>query len=570
MEQQRNILFILFLTLSLFLYWTWESDQNANERLAQQQAQNEQLLLNAQQDSTSILNPQNQITLQSDLLRLQISLIGGDIVDAKLLQVMQEQGKTDPFHLLQSDPVFVYQAQSGLVGKDGPDAKSRPTYSVESKEFILQDGADSVSASLYFEQNGVTYVKTYTLKRGSYVVDVSYDVKNQTANPLSMAFYGQLKQTVDASKQNTPGLFSVAGAYRGTAYSSADARYEKNTLDKIVELSQDRTPLNVTTTGGWVAMIQHYFVSAWIGDTTEGVTNVIYSSSADNGQNAIIGIRTEATQVAPNSEHEFKSSMWIGPKSQDAMELVAPNLDLTVDYGWLWFLSIPLFKIMEFIHSFVGNWGFSIILLTLIVRTVMFPLTKAQYTSMAKMRLLTPKLQELRERYGNDRQKMGQETMRLYKQEKVNPLGGCLPLLIQMPIFIALYWTLMESTELRHAPFMLWITDLSVYDPYFVTPILYGISMFIMQRLTPTPVTDPIQRKVFMAMPFVFTFMFCTFPAGLTVYWLVSNVFTIVQQLIIYRSLEKKGLHVRTPAPAKAAASTSTEDTANKADKDNK
>lgn len=550
MEQQRNILFILFLTLSLFLYWTWESDQNAKISLAQQQAENQQQLLSAQQDSTSILNPQNQITLESDLLRLQISLKGGDIVDAKLLQVMQEQGKTDPFHLLQSEPAFVYQAQSGLIGKDGPDSKSRPTYTTSAKEFVLQDGEDSVSASLTYEQNGVVFVKTYTLKRGSYVVDVSYDVQNTTSAPVSMAFYGQLKQTVDASKQNNPGLFSMAGAYRGTAYSSDDARYEKNTLDKLVELNQEKTPLNVSTTGGWVAMIQHYFVSAWIGDTTEGVTNVIYSGAADSDNSAIIGIRTTPTEIAANSEHEFKSSMWIGPKSQDDMEQVAPNLDLTVDYGWLWFLSIPLFKIMEFIHSFVGNWGFSIIILTLVVRSVMFPLTKAQYTSMAKMRLLTPKLQELRERYGDDRQKMGQETMRLYKQEKVNPLGGCLPLLIQMPIFIALYWTLMESTELRHAPFILWITDLSVHDPYFVTPILYGISMFIMQRLTPTPVNDPIQRKVFLAMPFVFTFMFCTFPAGLTVYWLISNIFTILQQLIIYRSLEKKGLHVRNPAKA--------------------
>lgn len=547
MEQQRNILFILFLTLSLFLYWTWESDQNTKASLAQQQAENQQQLLTAQQDSTSILNPQNQITLESDLLRLQISLKGGDIVDAKLLQVMQEQGKTDPFHLLQSDPAFVYQAQSGLIGKDGPDSKSRPIYTTSAKEFVMQDGEDSVSANLTYEQNGVVFVKTYTLKRGSYVVDVSYDVKNTTSSPVSMAFYGQLKQTVDASKQNNPGLFPMAGAYRGTAYSSADSRYEKNTLDKLVELSQEKTPLNVSTTGGWVAMIQHYFVSAWIGDTTEGVTNVIYSGAADSDTSAIIGIRTTPTEIAANSEHEFKSSMWIGPKSQDVMETVAPNLDLTVDYGWLWFLSIPLFKIMEFIHGFVGNWGFSIIILTLVVRSVMFPLTKAQYTSMAKMRLLTPKLQELRERYGDDRQKMGQETMRLYKQEKVNPLGGCLPLLIQMPIFIALYWTLMESTELRHAPFILWITDLSVHDPYFVTPILYGISMFIMQRMTPTPVNDPIQRKVFLAMPFVFTFMFCTFPAGLTVYWLVSNIFTILQQLIIYRSLEKKGLHVRTP-----------------------
>lgn len=544
MEQQRNILLILFLTLSLFIYWSWESDKVNDAKQAELHAQRMEEMVAAQGTQSGF---GDLITLQSDTLQLAISSIGGDIVDAKLLQVKQEQGKDDPFHLLMSEPLFIYQSQSGLIGKDGPDSKGRPTYVTDTKEFILQDGQDSVSAVLKYQKDNVTYVKTYTLKRGSYVIDVKYDVENATDKTLSMAFYGQLKQTADASLQSSNTPFMVAGAYRGTAYSTEDTRYEKHTLDDLIELSQEKQSLNVRTSGGWVAMIQHYFVSAWIGDTTEGVKNVIYSGSANVSKDpqAIIGIRTDRTEIAPNSSHEFKASLWIGPKNQDAMEKVAPNLDLTVDYGWLWFISIPLFKILEFIHGFIGNWGFSIILLTLVVRTVLFPLTKAQYTSMAKMRLLNPKMQELRERYGNDRQKLGQETMRLYKTEKVNPLGGCLPLLVQMPIFIALYWTLMESTELRHAPFMLWITDLSVYDPYFVTPILYGISMYFIQKMSPTPVTDPVQQKVIMAMPFIFTFMFCTFPAGLTIYWLISNLFTILQQVIIFKSLEKKGLHVR-------------------------
>lgn len=547
MEQQRNILFILFLTLTLFIYWAWERDQVVSEQQAQLQAQRiEQMASAESQGLTGDL-----ITLQSDNLQLTISSVGGDIVDAKLLKVLQEQGKDDPFHLLMSEPLFVYQAQSGLIGANGPDSVARPTYTASSNNFTLQDGQDEVSAVLSFEQNGVTYTKTYTLKRDSYVVDVKCDVVNSTDQALSMAFYGQLKQTVDASMQSNSGLFMVAGAYRGSAYSTAETRYEKHTFEDLVDLANEKSSLNVPTTGGWVSMIQHYFVSAWIGDTTEGVNNVIYSGSSNKGTEAIIGIRTEPTTIAAHGEHEFKASMWIGPKSQDVMETVAPNLDLTVDYGWLWFISIPLFKILEFIHGFIGNWGFSIILLTLVVRGVLFPLTKAQYTSMAKMRLLTPKMQELRERYGDDRQKLGQETMKLYKNEKVNPLGGCFPLLIQMPIFIALYWTLMESTELRHSPFILWITDLSVHDPYFVTPILYGISMFFIQKMSPTPVTDPMQRKIIMAMPVVFTFMFCTFPAGLTLYWLVSNCFTIFQQIIIFKSLEKKGLHVKAPKAEK-------------------
>ena len=547
MEQQRNILFILFLTLTLFIYWAWERDQVVSEQQAQLQAQRiEQMASAESQGLTGDL-----ITLQSDNLQLTISSGGGDIVDAKLLKVLQEQGKDDPFHLLMSEPLFVYQAQSGLIGTNGPDSVARPTYTASSNNFTLQDGQDEVSAVLSFAQNGVTYTKTYTLKRDSYVVDVKYDVVNSTDQALSMAFYGQLKQTVDASMQSNSGLFMVAGAYRGSAYSTAETRYEKHTFEDLVDLANEKSSLNVPTTGGWVSMIQHYFVSAWIGDTTEGVNNVIYSGSSNKGTEAIIGIRTEPTTIAAHGEHEFKASMWIGPKSQDVMETVAPNLDLTVDYGWLWFISIPLFKILELIHGFIGNWGFSIILLPLVVRGVLFPLTKAQYTSMAKMRLLTPKMQELRERYGDDRQKLGQETMKLYKNEKVNPLGGCFPLLIQMPIFIALYWTLMESTELRHSPFILWITDLSVHDPYFVTPILYGISMFFIQKMSPTPVTDPMQRKIIMAMPVVFTFMFCTFPAGLTLYWLVSNCFTIFQQIIIFKSLEKKGLHVKAPKAEK-------------------
>mgnify|MGYP003371076415 CR=1 FL=1 len=543
MEQQRNILFILFLTLTLFIYWGWERDKITMEQQAQMHAQRIEQVAAAESTKGSV---GKLITLSNDTLKLSISSIGGDVVDAKLLKVMQELNKDDPFHLLMNDPLFVYMSQSGLIGANGPDSKARPTYTSSANSYEMKEGEDSVSAVLQFSQNGVDYTKTYTLKRGSYVVDVKYDVVNNTDKPLSMAFYGQLKQTVDASLQEQPGgAMMVAGAYRGTAYSTAETRYEKNTLQDLVDLSLEKAPINVKTTGGWVAMIQHYFVSAWIGDTTEGVQNVVFSNASKDGSEAIIGIRTEPTTIDAHSSHEFKSSMWVGPKSQDEMEKVAPNLDLTVDYGWLWFISIPLFKILEFIHSFVGNWGFSIIILTLIVRGVLFPLTKSQYTSMAKMRLLAPKMQDLRERFGDDRQKLGQETMRLYKNEKVNPLGGCFPLLIQMPIFIALYWTLMESTELRHAPFILWIDDLSVHDPYFVTPILYGISMYFIQKMSPTPTTDPLQKKIFMAMPLVFTFMFCTFPAGLTVYWLISNIFTIFQQMIIYRSLEKKGLHVK-------------------------
>ena len=536
MEQQRNLLFILLLCAAMFLFWDWNSDK-AN---ALKEAENAAVAsLNQEINDKSDIS--NTVTIKSDNLELTVNLKGGDVIDAKLLKIKQYQDKDDPFHLLMTNNKFLYQAQSGLAGKDGIDNQFRPEFTVAQKEFLLKDGENTVVANLVYEKDGVTYTKKYSIDKDSYVVNVSYDIQNNSEKDLNLCFYGQLKQTCDDSYlKNDTGFGMVASAYCGTAYSTDDTRYEKATLDDI----NDDLKLNVATKNGWVAMIQHYFVSSWIGSGDDS-GNVIYSSPAEKNTAAIIGIRTNNISIKAGENKTIGSKLWLGPKEQDALSQVAKNLDLTVDYGWLWFISIPLFKILNFIHSIVNNWGFAIILLTLVVRGVMFPLTKAQYTSMAKMRLLQPKLMEIKEKFKDDRQKIGAETMKLYKAEKVNPLGGCLPLLIQMPIFIALYWTLMESTELRQSSFILWITDLSVKDPYFVLPILYGVSMFLLQKMSPTPITDPIQRKVFMAMPFIFTFMFCTFPAGLTLYWLISNCFTIFQQVIIFRSLEKRGLSMK-------------------------
>lgn len=548
MEQQRNLLLIVLLCLTMFLFWNWETDKASAAKKAEEG-------ITTSANVSEIISESaggKSIQLVSDNLDLMIDLNGGDIIDAKLPKILQEQGKDDPFHLLMSNKIFTYQAMSGLSGKDGIDQKSllanksRPTYSADKDKYELADGEDSVSAKLTVESDGVTYSKIFTLKRNSYVVDVEYQVENKSDRTISLNLFSQLKQTDDISSLKDDSSFAmVASAYRGAAYSSDNSRYEKETFSDIIDNAESKENLNVETKTGWVAMIQHYFVSAWICNPTDNLNKVIYSNASPDKTQAIIGIKSGDTEIKAGETGSFKAQLWLGPKEQDQMGAVATNLDLTVDYGWLWFISIPLFKILQFIHSILGNWGFSIIVLTLIVRSCMFPLTKAQYTSMAKMRLLTPKMQELRERYKDDRQKLGQETMRLYKSEKVNPLGGCLPMVIQMPIFIALYWTLMESTELRQSSFIFWITDLSVYDPFFVLPILYGISMFMLQKMSPTPMTDPIQRKVFMAMPLVFTFMFCTFPAGLTLYWLVSNCFTIFQQTIIFRSLEKKGLSMK-------------------------
>ncbi len=276
----------------------------------------------------------------------------------------------------------------------------------------------------------------------------------------------------------------VASAYRGGAFSSEDSRYKKYTFDEMKDAD-----LNKTTQGGWVAMLQHYFVSAWAPNAND--TNSFYSRVIPGKDQAIIGYKAPLVDVAAGQQAEVSGKLWIGPKLQDQMAKVANHLDLTVDYGWLWFIAQPLHWLLTVFHGFVQNWGLAIIMLTLLVRGIMFPLTKAQYTSMAKMRMLQPKLAALKERFGDDRQKMSQGMMELYKKEKVNPLGGCLPILVQMPIFIALYWALMESVELRHAPFALWITDLSVKDPFFVLPILMGASMWYLQKMSPTTINGP-------------------------------------------------------------------------------
>ncbi|MGL4751811.1 MAG: membrane protein insertase YidC [Aeromonadaceae bacterium] len=545
MDSQRNLLVIGLLVVSFLLWQQWQTDKAPKPQAAVTQTDSSvpQASTTANADVPADQAPQTHrqlITLVSDQLQLQVDTLGGDIVDAKLLNHTVAQGSSEPFELLMDKPGRLYIAQSGLIGRDGPDsrAEGRPVYTTTASEFRLADGQDKLVVPFsWTNADGVTFTKEFTLSRGKFTVDVDYKVNNSSSKPLEMQFYGQLKQTIAApADQQSHAL--MASAYRGAAYSSTENRYKKETFDNIKESN-----LNVTTEGGWVGMLQHYFVAAWAGEPNG--KNNLYTRAVSNNQDAIIGLKEPMQSIAAGNTATLGATLWVGPKLQDEMAAVAKHLDLTVDYGWLWFIAQPMFKLLKFLHSLVGNWGVAIILITLIVRGGMYPLTKAQYTSMAKMRMLQPKLQALRERFGDDRQKMSQGMMELYKQEKVNPLGGCFPILIQMPIFIALYWTLMESVELRHAPFALWLTDLSVKDPYFVLPLLMGATMWWIQKMSPTTVTDPMQQKVMQFMPIIFTFMFLWFPAGLTLYWLVSNIVTICQQTLIYRQLEKKGLHSR-------------------------
>ncbi|RAT67908.1 membrane protein insertase YidC, partial [Lonsdalea populi] len=450
-------------------------------------------------------------------------------------------GSTEPFLLLETTPAFVYQAQSGLTGKNGPDNPAngaRPLYQTAQDRYELTDGQSEIRIPLtYTDANGATFTKTFVLKRGDYALGVEYGVNNASAQPLELTLFGQLKQSIELPSHRDTGSSNFAlHTYRGAAFSSSDEKYKKYSFSDMKE------PLNIATQGGWVAMLQQYFATAWIPQANS--SNTFYSANLGNGQ-AAIGFKAAPVVVQPGSQQQLRATLWVGPEIQDKMAAVAPHLDLTVDYGWLWFISQPLFKLLKFLHGFIGNWGFSIIAITFIVRAIMYPLTKAQYTSMAKMRMLQPKLQAMRERVGDDKQRMSQEMMALYKAEKVNPLGGCFPLLIQMPIFLALYYMLMGSVELRHAPFALWIHDLSAQDPYYVLPILMGLTMFFIQKMSPTTVTDPMQQKIMTYMPVIFTVFFLWFPSGLVLYYIVSNLVTIAQQQLIYRGLEKRGLHSR-------------------------
>ncbi|MBU4682154.1 membrane protein insertase YidC [Cedecea davisae] len=541
MDSQRNLFLIALLFVSFMIWQAWEQDH------APQVQQTTQTTTTATGNAANQAVPASGqgklITVKTDVLELTINTRGGDVEQALLPTYPKELKSSEPFQLLETTPEFIYQAQSGLTGRDGPDNPAngeRPLYNVTADTFVLADGQNELAVPLtYTDAAGNTFTKTFTLKRGEFSVGVDYDVKNVGEKPLELATFGQLKQSINLPTHRDTGSSNFAlHTFRGAAYSTPDAKYEKVKFDNIA----DGENLNLSANSGWVAMLQQYFATAWVPHTTG--TNNFYTTKLNNNV-AAIGYKSASQLVQPGQTAQLGSTLWVGPEIQDKMAAVAPHLDLTVDYGWLWFISQPLFKLLKFIHSFIGNWGFSIIVITFIVRGIMYPLTKAQYTSMAKMRMLQPKLAAMRERIGDDKQRMSQEMMALYKAEKVNPLGGCFPLIIQMPIFLALYYMLMGSVELRHAPFALWIHDLSAQDPYYILPILMGATMFFIQKMSPTTVTDPMQQKIMTFMPVIFTVFFLWFPSGLVLYYIVSNLVTILQQQLIYRGLEKRGLHSR-------------------------
>ena len=467
------------------------------------------------------------ISVKTDTLELLIDPRGGDVIEAKLPQHLALLSESEPLTLLEQNATRTYVAQSGLVGKNGPDANpdGRPLYNADARRFELGD-ADQLSVDLNLNQNGVAITKRFTFTRGSNAIKVEYLVNNQSAENFETVLFGQLKRdrSADPSQQTDMGMQS----YLGAVFSTTENSYQKVDFDDM-----DDKRFSATSADGWVAMSQHYFLSAWVPEPGQTYT---YQTRVLNGL-YIAGYLAPAVNVAPGQQATLSATLYAGPKDTDQLEQVATDLDLTIDYGILWFIASPLYMLLKWIYSIVGNWGLAIIGVTLVVKLALFHLNAKAFKSMAKMRKFGPEMARLKELYGDDRQKMSQEMMKLYSKEKINPLGGCLPIVAQMPIFIALYWVLLESVELRHAPFYGYIQDLSQMDPYFILPLLMGASMFVQQLLNPTP-PDPMQAKIMKMLPIIFTFFFLWFPAGLVLYWVVNNVLSIAQQYIINKQIE--------------------------------
>lgn len=439
----------------------------------------------------------------------------------------------NPFLLMNDAGADLFFVQNGLLGTEGVLPNHKTVYRVEGPAYTLRDNEDQLEVPLYWmSESGVEYRKVYTFYRDSYLVDVRFEVKNSADNAWNGYLYSQFVRT-QVAEEGGFGFIGRLPSYKGGAIYTPDEKYEKIDFGDMFDADLARQ-----TESGWVAMLQHYFVGALL--PQEPGRYEFYSSVSrlPEGPRYNIGYKTlQPTSIPAGAEGVLKHQIYVGPKEQHRLRDPAEGLVLTVDYGWLTPVAAPLFWLLDRIHQVVGNWGWSIILLTVLVKLVFFPLSAASYKSMAKMKKLQPRLKTLKERYGDDKQKFQQAMMEIYKEEKINPLGGCLPILIQIPVFIALYWVLLESVELRQAPFALWINDLSIKDPYFVLPILMGASMFAQQLLNPAPM-DAMQKNIMMALPVVFTVFFLWFPAGLVLYWLVNNVLSIAQQWAITRKYQ--------------------------------
>ena len=555
MDNLRLILFFALAFIGLLLYQAWIEDygtqptsSEVTETVPQQTAPiipatgdapsgsvpevsvtgQEQQVQPSVTSAGSSSSPGQTVTVETDLFRAEISTLGGTLQRAYLLDYpVSPETPDSKFELLAPAMPNFFVAQSGLIGSGkGKAPTHEAVYQVAQTEFRLADGQDMLDVALSWTGNdGVQVIKHLVFQRGSYLIEVTHEVNNQSVSPWTARDYGQLQRSEPTSHSRF-----TTYTYTGGVYYTPTDKYEKVTFEDMAKKA-----LSVDSAQGWLAMIQHYFLSAWI-PPREQIEH--YYTNSLPGPKYLIGSYSPSVNVPAGESYQFKRQLYVGPKLQDKLETIAEGLELTVDYGWLTVIAKPIFWLLEAIHDLVGNWGWSIILLTIIIKALFYKLSETSYKSMANMRKLTPRLQAMKDRYGDDKQRLNQAMMDLYKKEKINPLGGCLPIVVQIPVFIALYWVLLESVELRQAPFILWINNLSAKDPYFILPLIMGVSMFVQQKLNPAP-PDPMQAKIMMSLPFVFTIFFAFFPAGLVLYWVVNNLISILQQWYITRKIEQ-------------------------------
>jgi YidC/Oxa1 family membrane protein insertase len=466
------------------------------------------------------------IHIKTDVLDIEINALGGTVQRAALLNYpITKSEENEKVVLLDNENESFYLVQGGLLSKsDIPNHKT--LFKLERENYEL-GSADSISVPLFWESdNGLKIIKRFTFYRDQYIADITYEIKNNTSESWAGSAYAQINRT-EPTENGSRFIYT----YTGAVLSTPEKRYEK--ID-FGDIEDDK--LSVDVADGWVAMLQHYFVAALIPGSKEEQYHY-YTLNPDK-KSYVIGAITPSKKIPAGTSEKIKHRFYVGPKLQKELPEYAEGLDLTVDYGIFWFLAKPVYWLLDFIHSYVNNWGWAIILVTLILKLLFFKLSAAGYRSMANMRKVQPRMLSIRDRYKDDKARLNQAMMELYKKEKINPLGGCFPILIQIPVFISLYWVLLESVELRQASFIFWWNDLSSADPYFVLPLLMGITMFIQQKLNPAPM-DPVQAKVMSVLPVVFTVFFAFFPSGLVLYWVVNNTLSIAQQWVITRNIER-------------------------------
>jgi YidC/Oxa1 family membrane protein insertase len=537
MDTQRLILLVIFSFSLLMLWEAWEKEKRPKPPPAAPAEQ--QVVPTPAKPAPSPAKPSAAVPgaeaskgeivrVSTDLVAAEIDTLGATLTRLELLRHKDSNDLSKNLVLLGRHQ---YEAQSGLAGEGGPN--HRTVWRAEPGERTLEPGRDEVSVQLVATgKDGLEVRKTYTFKRDSYVVDVTLQLRNPGAAPVPAYAYFQL--THDGKPEtNTNTVAETFGAqsFIGFAVYTDERKFEKIYLSDLDKGKADHVK---QAPNGWLAFVQHYFVSAWL--PPQGLPRDYVAEKRPDGIYA--GRVMMPLSVAPGENTAVKVPLYAGPQEQRRLQAAAPGLDLVVDYGWLAIIAWPLFWLLEKFYALSGNWGVAIILLTVLIKIVFFPLSAASYKSMAKMKLITPRLQKLREMYAHDRQKMNQAMMELYKTEKINPLGGCFPILVQIPVFIALYWVLLAAIELRHAPFIFWIKDLSALDPYYVLPILMTATMVLQTRMNPVP-PDPVQARVMQIMPFVFSIFFFFFPAGLVLYWLVNNILSIAQQWQIQRMFDR-------------------------------